>query len=446
MEENDFFAGNPSPRIRHSAPGRLDVMGGIADYSGSLVLQMPIRERTVVMLALRNDTTIRVRTQQPVSHPLFETDWRQLLVTDDFIDYQRIRKILTTLPGGDWAAYAVGCLVVLAKEKGVARTGIDIWIDSQVPPGKGVSSSAALEVAVIRALAEAHQLTFTGTELPVLAQKAENRVAGAPCGLMDQLACHFGEPGKLLPILCQPDHVSDAIPLPEGVRFVGIDSGVRHAVGGGTYGTVRTAAFMGYTLMALYDGAYPHELQRSRDTGQRDHLLYNGYLANLTPREFEDRYAWLPAQFKGGDFIEKYSVTIDPVTEVRLNVTYPVLQAARHPVYENTRVQYFSLLLQHLPPTTDPPAREKALNQLGAWMYQSHDSYSACGLGSEQTDELVRLVRDHAGQGVYGAKITGGGGGGTVCVLCDGAKGLETVRRIHESYQQRHGVAVHLFV
>ncbi len=441
-----FFAGNPNPRFSATAPGRLDVMGGIADYSGSLVLQMPIRERTAVTLALRNDGLLRLCTLSPGEpHPLVEVPYAHLL-RDGQPDYDHAGRQLAALPGGNWAGYVAGCLLVLHREKGISVAGADVLVDSQVPAGKGVSSSAALEVATMRALAEAYGLSFEGTGLSTLAQRVENRVVGAPCGLMDQLASHLGEPGKLLPILCQPDHLSAPFPIPAGIRFVGIDSGVRHAVSGATYSDVRTAAFMGYSILAQYDGATPGELAHARRTGEREHLLYNGYLANIEPSGFEGRYAsLLPRQLSGADFLARYRVIIDPATEVQPDRTYDVFNATRHPIYENTRIQYFSLLLQHLPPETDATRRERSLRQLGEWMFQSHEGYSACGLGNPRTDELVWQARKNTRNGVYGARITGGGSGGTVCILCAGDEGLETVRRIHREYQERHGETVHFF-
>ena len=91
-------------------------------------------------------------------------------------------------------------------------------------------------------------------------------------------------------------------------------------------------------------------------------------------------------------------------------------QAAAHPIYENHRVQLFQALLTS--PSQSDALQEERFRLLGELMYQSHQSYSRCGLGSSGTDRLVELVRQ-AGPtaGLYGAKITGGGSGGTVAVL-----------------------------
>ena len=127
--QTDFFP-NTSPRFTAAAPGRLDVMGGIADYSGSLVLQMPIRERTTVTLALRNDGLLRIQTLSPgEAHPLVELPYNQLLRGGQ-PDYEYAHQQLSALPGGGWAGYVAGCLLVLHREKGIAVAGADVLVNS----------------------------------------------------------------------------------------------------------------------------------------------------------------------------------------------------------------------------------------------------------------------------------------------------------------------------
>ena len=103
------------------------------------------------------------------------------------------------------------------------------------------------------------------------------------------------------------------------------------------------------------------------------------------------------------------------------------------------------LLLQYLSVAKEQTIRKQVLEQMGELMYQSHTSYSICGLGDPHTDELINMVKQHRHRGVYGAKITGGGSGGTVCILCEGEVGLETVRHIHQQYQEKYGKQVKLF-
>lgn len=418
--------------IETSAPGRLDVMGGIADYSGSLVLQMPIAQRTTVKLRLRTDYRCELKSYIGSSQPwLLDLDYRDLLLNKQ-VDYAFANTYLTQR-NQIWAGYIIGCALVLQKEKGIDFTGASIEVYSEVPLGKGVSSSASVEVATMRALAQAFQLTFTPTELPTLAQKVENFVVGAPCGLMDQLACHLGEPNHFLPIVCQPDLVESLIPIPQGLHFVGIDSGVKHAVSGHQYGTVRSAAFMGYSIIASHLGASTHDLKHALQTGERNHLPFRGYLCNISVDEFKSFQNILPAKLSGKDFLEKH-VSIDPVTKINPDTIYAVSTCTEHPVYENNRVNQFRSLLNAY---TQQQASEqtKTLTALGNLMYAAHESYSRCGLGSDRTDEIVALAKKS--EGIYGAKITGGGQGGTVCLLTD-TTGKQTAKALHQSLCEKY--------
>ena len=409
------------------APGRLDVMGGIADYSGSLVLEMPIAQATRATATRRSDGLWRATSREAGSAglvPLVELPTR-FLKTED-----QARKFFSKNPKVSWAAYVLGCVPVLLKAKKMPACGADLNLVSDVPLARGLSSSASVEVAAMTAFGKLFKLSFGPTELPILCQKVENLVVGAPCGLMDQLTSYLGKRGRLLPILCQPDQVQVPVFLPKGIGLVGVDSGVRHWVGGSSYSAVRTAAFMGYSLIALAEGAAPRQLKRGHSTGDFSRLPFQGYLANVTPSRFKTSYAsWLPEKMKGGDFLEIAGASIDRITQVEPSKTYSVKVCARHPVEENFRVNRFKDLLLSLEGKS--AHRAGALLQMGKLMFQSHESYGACGLGEPVTDRIVAEAwKAGPGSGVYGAKITGGGSGGTVCLLTEGRKGLETARRI----------------
>jgi galactokinase len=125
---------------------------------------------------------------------------------------------------------------------------------------------------------------------------------------------------------------------------------------------------------------------------------------------------------------------------VRPERDYPVRQATAHPVHENARVARFGELLAALEEGAEATALE-----MGALMSASHASYGACGLGSEGTDRLAELVREAgAARGLFGAKITGGGSGGTVAVL--GTERAEAaVREIASRYERETGRTAELF-
>src|SRR6185369_1160183 len=127
--------------------------------------------------------------------------------------------------------------------------GMNIAVLSTVPVGAGVSSSAAIEVATMMSLYEGVERDRDAMDVAQMCQRVENEVVGAPCGLMDQATSAAGEAGKLFRMVCQPAEVLEPLQLPLGVRVIGINSGVKHSVGGGVYGRTRCAAFMGHKMI-----------------------------------------------------------------------------------------------------------------------------------------------------------------------------------------------------
>ena len=418
------------------APGRLDVMGGIADYSGSLVLQLPIREATCVALQHDPDRKIRlVSLGSEKSEPSrsFEMSMDEFELNGRLIEYDSARRFFKTNPSEGWAGYVAGAFLVLMHEKQVSfNEGVRILIHSDVPEGKGVSSSAALEVAVMQAVVASFGVKVEPREMALLCQRVENLIVGAPCGVMDQITAVCGEKNRLLALLCQPAELQGFVDIPEEVAFWGIDSGVRHSVSGADYSSIRIGAFMGYRMIAEYAGL------KTKVKGKDDPLSvtdprWNGYLANITPSQFESEFAeQIPEQIGGTDFIAQFGNTTDSVTRIEPKQTYAVKTPTAHPIYEHFRVKTFSELLSKV-------SSESRLALLGELMVQSHVSYSACGLGSEGTDRLVDLVMA-AGkdQGLYGAKITGGGSGGTVAVI-GRSDAVQAVEAIAEQYSDETG-------
>lgn len=436
------------------APGRLDVMGGIADYSGSLVLQMPIREACHVAVQINHPSKQRLwkhtlarqhaKVQGPtpvlqiVSYgselsnrgPTFDMDLSDFMDEGQPISYEKAKRYFSQDPSQKWAAYVAGTILVLMTELGVQfENSISLLVSSAVPEGKGVSSSASVEVASMSAIAAAHGLNISSRDLALLCQKVENHIVGAPCGVMDQMTSACGEANKLLAMVCQPAEVLGLVEIPSHIRFWGIDSGIRHSVGGADYGSVRIGTFMGRKMIKSIASAMLGE-SPSANGINHDELEEDGfellqaeasldYLCNLLPHRYEALYSkMLPESMLGETFLEKYADHNDLVTVIDHKQTYGVRAPTRHPIYENFRVKAFKALLTSA--TSD-----EQLTALGELTYQCHYSYSACGLGSDGTDRLVQLVQEMQNRKsstledgtLYGAKITGGGSGGTVCVI-----------------------------
>ncbi|MFL6216285.1 MAG: GHMP kinase, partial [Blastocatellia bacterium] len=291
---------------------------------------------------------------------------------------------------------------------------------------------------VMRAVTAAFDVKIDARETALLCQKVENLVVGAPCGVMDQMTAACGEANRLLALLCQPAELQGAVAIPDELAVWGIDSGIRHSVSGADYGSVRVGAFMGYRMMAAIAGL---KVEATNAPGRVAIIdkRWNGYVANATPSEFEQHYrAGLPERINGGEFLARFTGTTDAVTRVDTERDYAVRQPTAHPIYEHFRVRAFAELLTNA-------ASERCRQLLGELMYQSHASYSACGLGSAGTDRLVEMVREAGpARGLYGAKITGGGSGGTVAVL--GRKDAQAaVTEIAERYAHETGHAPQLF-
>ncbi|KAL9331115.1 hypothetical protein ACSQ67_000725 [Phaseolus vulgaris] len=433
------------------APGRLDVMGGIADYSGSLVLQMPIKEACHVALqrihpskhrlwkhaeARQNDNggnptavlqIVSYGSELSNRSPTFDMDLSDFMEEGKPITYEKAKRYFAQDPSQKWAAYVAGTILVLMTELGVQfEDSISMLVSSAVPEGKGVSSSASVEVASMSAIAAAHGLDISPRELAILCQKVENHIVGAPCGVMDQMASACGEANKLLAMVCQPAEIVGLVDIPSHIRFWGIDSGIRHSVGGADYGSVRIGTFMGMKMIKTkafeelskscaanglsYDEVEQDDLELLKQEASLD------YLCNLPPHRFEGLYAKsLPDSIVGETFLKQLKDHNDPVTIIDDNRTYGVKAPTTHPIYENFRVKTFKALLSSASSTYQ-------LTSLGELLYQCHYSYSACGLGSDGTDRLVHLVQElqHSAESkaeggtLYGGKITGGGSGGTV--------------------------------
>ena len=434
------------PLVAGRAPARLDVMGGIADYSGSTVLQLPLKESTVALCQRSTDHEFKVISMseeegvdvQTVSIPLADFFDRS---GDRICSELAMQSYFASLADEhQWVAYVAGVLTVLMLHCDLRpQHGIVLMIQSTVPVGKGVSSSAALEVATMRALCGLLGVSISAHRQAVLCQRVENLIVGAPCGLMDQMASSCGQQGALLNMLCQPDIVNEPVSLPDELSVWGIDSGIRHAVSGADYGSVRVAAFMGYRYLLEISGVAARHVLASEIDDQRWH----GYLANMQVAEFMQKfYSHLPERVTGEEFLARFDATTDPVTRVDADRQYAVRACTAHPVHEHFRVRLFYQLADSARQTTKI---EALATLMGECMYQSHAGYTSCGLDCAECDELVaRLSALGAVNGIYGARITGGGSGGAVAVLAK-RSAEEAILSVAAEYAASTGAGGYVF-
>jgi len=386
------------------APGRLDLMGGSAAFAGGLVVETTILEGVWATLALREDRHIVI-----VNPQVRNQDWgsRAEFELDDLTDDQRVRELVNENPETAWTAHILGAFFLLKEWfPDLITQGANVYIKSDAPMASGVGTSAALEVAAMKATAFAYGIELGGVELAAACQLVETIIADSACGGVDQVTSALGEERMLVPVLCQPCVPQPLIRLPDDLRLWAVVLGpASHGV---QRETAHAAAFMAYKLICDWESV-PVEIDEASQISRWTDWRWNGYLANVTPSLFRSNYERrLPESLTGDEYLRDGQTHVDPFTEVKPELRYRIRANARFVVEESQRARLFAGLM----------GAGSGFEEMGELMYQSHYGYSECGLGCEAADYLVSLVcEEGAASGLFGAKITGNGAGGVVVVL-----------------------------
>lgn len=366
-----------------AAPGRVNVIGEHTDYNGGWVLPMAIDRYTVLVAApgLQADR-IRVRSLS--------------LGEQSAVSLSR----LSDLSDDKWMRYLQGVLAEYAH-RAVVCPPLDIVVASSVPVGGGLSSSAALELAMAHLIEAVTETTWSPSERIRAAVSAERDGAGVPCGIMDQTIVEQGEQGCVLLLDCAQGLISSTIPCDDPqIAWLVIHSGVSHDLADGAYAQRRAECEM--ICEALQVGSL------------RD--VTTEMITTLTP----DLPAPSPIQ----------SSTLSPI-QSRLKVPFDevLLRRARHVVTENQRVLAATEALKTANWST-----------LGELLFESHhslrDDYQ---VSCEELDVLVELAQ--AQDDVFGARMTGGGFGGCIVALVDREALSSVATSISQGYVQRVGLS-----
>lgn len=353
-----------------AAPGRVNLIGEHTDYNAGFVFPLAI-ERYVVVAGAHPETRktdAHVRVHSTLLDETAEFGLDQL---------EPDRK--------DWTSYirgvAAGCL-----KRGMAPGPLDLLVDSRVPLGGGLSSSAALEVATATLLEAVTGHTLDPVDKARLCQTAEHVYAGMPCGIMDQFSSALGAAGKLLLIDCRSE-TAELVPLDDpSVAVLVINTNVKHQLTGSEYPERRAQCEQAAKLLGVAALRDVTSAQLEASKGRLDPLLY---------------------------------------------------RRARHVVGEIQRTLQAARALQ---------AGEWP--RVGELMYASHaslrDDYE---VSCAELDHLVELANElGAAGGVIGARMTGGGFGGCIVALVRSGREREIAARIGDAYRDRTGIAATAFV
>ena len=285
--------------------------------------------------------------------------------------------------GMTWANYPLGTFNWLMGGKpAAAGRGFRAVFGGNIPLGAGLSSSAALEMATALALQKVYGTSFGKTELAKIGQKAEHTFAGCPCGLLDQASSMYGQAGALVKSDFR-SNTFESVPMGEGVAFMMVKSNAKHALVDGAYASRRQACedAAKYFAGVLRKGGVTH----LRDVTMAEWVLYRGGLSETTAKR------------------------------------------AVHPIGEDERVLQGAALLA-----------QGDLRGFGALMYDSHESSRNWFENScEELDMIVDAAK--AIPEVYGARLSGGGFGGSCCLLVDPSAAGKIAAAITREYKAKFG-------
>ncbi|MFZ2057858.1 MAG: galactokinase [Acidimicrobiales bacterium] len=327
-----------------SAPGRVNLIGEFTDYNDGFVLPLALPFATQACVARRDDDLVRVASAQRLEGGRFS-------VVDAALD--QLRPATTS----GWASYVLGVVWAL-REAGENIGGVEIHIDSDVPIGAGLSSSAALECSVALALHDLYGLKLSLQELARVAQRAENEYVGVPTGIMDQTASLRCRAGHALFLDTRTLEVRQ-VPLdlkPAGLTLLVVNTGVKHALG---------------------DSAYAN---RRRDCQRAAKELGVAALRDIAP--------------------EKMDAFLAQIADV------VVRRRARHVISEQSRVLEVVGLLE-----SGRLVEVGPVLTAGHWSLRD-DFEVSCA-------ELDTIVEVAVASGACGARMTGGGFGGSAVVLLE---------------------------
>lgn len=410
-----------APVAIRTAPGKVDVLGALAVDAGGTIAQMTLPRRVAVAFAKRTDGRLEVHCPD-IAAPLESSvslGAEKFLVPEGAGDAawrapgSQITALYTQASAWAWPVIAAWWSLIFTGKIALPLEGATVIFHSGIPTGAEQGSSVALIAATVEAVAAGLALEFSANEKATFIQRAEGLLG--PGHLIDALAVMHAPEGptaKLLWLSAQPHELAGMVRMPSELRLLALDINV-HARGAA--GTVRELRLAGAMGLRIIETIY-------RDLGQR-HTPLRGYLVNLSPSLYRQYFRnLLPRKMRGIDFVRAYGSVPERAGAIEPERLYRVRTAVDHLISEN---EYAGSFLQAIEELSDAghviagKERELVRRRAGRLLTASHHSYRLrLGLSVPQADWLVNTLTDAGPErGIYGARISGCGGGGTVVAL-----------------------------
>ncbi len=397
------------PRYITQAPLPLDVLGGMGQYVGALVLSLTLADHVCVAVQPSENNSLSIchvghtdDHEVGVVHVALD----RLVAGAGVIEAEAI-AILASEIQDDTVIGVVGILVECIRHGLLPVTALSTTISFGLTHSSidDVDFQVALMSGVVVSIAKVLNVTVDAISCHTAFQAVQSTWMRRAIGLEGIGAILHGEAHALSQVRCDPYTCMGMLPLPDDIAIVGIDTGVRHSHACEKYTKARVASQMGREIV-----------NRIIEHDELTDLHWDGLLSRLTVNDYIDRFRdRLPAQIKGSDYISHFGSIDDPLAVIEPSVMYKVRSRTEHHIYEQARaVQFVEALARAVRTRKTSP-----LVEVGDLMYASHWSYGQrSGLGAIETDLLVNILRQYGSDcEIYGAKISGRGCGGIVVVL-----------------------------
>ncbi len=427
-----------APRCVARAPGRLDVIGGFADYTGASVVYLPTSACVHVAVQPRDDDKFFVTditSPGAAAHEPTVVDSSALFEACDARASNSLRTDLASADPNGVVRSALGALseAVSAGVLDKLPGGLSLVVHAGNPALGCAGRHAAVSAGVLAALRGVATIDLEVATAARIVRRVAHDWLDTPIGLGDG-ACAWGaDPLVMNTFRCDTETSGDPLPLAPGTTLVGVHCGVRRADALEKFRHAQVTTFMGHSLIRRI-------VESENGTG----AAWNGFLSGIDVGEYVERFRdRVPTKLKGRDFLERFGNFDSAGDRVDGNDTYKIRSRTEHHIYEHARATEFINLAFRAAnePTTD------LLASMGDVMYASHWSYGQrCGLGSVETDLLVKLIRQRGVvAGLFGARVSGCGCGGIVTVfLADSDEARASLDGAIADYSSKTGNTVTL--